>query len=1723
MANATNCDPFAGEIAEPDSNVEFNYREQFDIKDIAKINSCWDFTKHFHEVHRNDEFQSGYEDVIDLSTWEYQENPTNNSNFWGMLKTGFEPAAQDIYERIANFNQNIRDIEYCTIDALKSLASELDVSLSNYIEYDFPKDIRNLLDIMSVNRTLLLHEGKMIKPESLTKIIEIVGELPDIATELNSGFMVGHDTCPLEYSVLDVDDLTDFIDCVFEAQIKHILTLTGNPDSNGVSPSLLVLLQTQETEDSAEINELKISYNIPLSFNVKSIVSNIVIGRDSELNYTTLERELILTEISSRVDSPLLEGSVNNEYVYDKLSVISQYIKLIDDINSDNSDRDATSSGIVPSSSITLDQLLDPTTDLEGNTYMDNVVADTAKMLRNVCMDISHSREYLKMIAQKHVRTGTGSIVSEVVKEYIYRNFTPNSIWSKHTFETDTDRIAIDDLNISDAADVSLVEYYDKTNYLNIREPDESTDSTSNLRFWEGDNYDAAVNLSEHTLTDVIEFYENLGWGSDITSINESLSAIYDVHAIRSYIDPTTATVQSIPPTGTFGTQGSWTYNDVTTQLIVQLDEPDEFGYSTTSAYADWIASGILDDFTEAELLTAWLETPDVDVWKSDPYVINGYDLTQTPAAQAWINANYSTTTFDQTDSIGNWLVSPIINNQLTLNEFEAEWETIFFQEPSAIGWFTSVDRFAENYNDMQSNVIIDTYLYGDEFDTQPIPQPTGNLGLPPGTIPSVAQWNTSPWIVELNSLPLPLEESENIGVLFDPRSDWKDSPFVAYFEEVPFANGQLNVTEVIIFGKIASIEYLLSIDAIDSIDDFDTDINYFTGESLDPMYSKYSYKSGVHNRLNTNHPTIAPIPFIWNLIEAKSSFENCLSDIGNISWGDVANIQAVYESTVTDGATHNLQDVNTGTFTGYRSEYQESNKTIEGTDELNMNLDRPGPWNSDALKELISGDNAQFIADVLAGTNEFYTHLDLTEAEFEKISRQLDYYEQAIRDLSEFKIYKYAKDSNGNHYTLFKDTNNFSTPGKIWVRKKNHPLSFPLFAYNTGLPLYDDASYVLDTTSGDVHQANISLSSTPNFGLVSNKCYDFSILEDGTIVAYGADCGVDNVQSYNGYLAIITPAIVDLTDDPTTIIEGEQLVMYPNEQSKNEGIAIPLDSKYIGYYVSPDGTRLVLNTVVKADWHANEYLTAGGDVPSMATYISDNEYEFEIESDTINLTTGLVTTLSTIAESKFDEVTFDAADVVSGFFHNNWKLHLSDAKLSIIHEANMSNYELAVELGDGSIEKLDNDSTLENGVYTEGLQSFDFKLTSSLIIPAFSLLTEVKQYIRHGISMYKPIVPEITNMSESTAHLEWDAIGLLTDNTFDLAPFIADLSSTDTCISDIVDNVIELAPMFGDAVLNPNLTLDYTIGSYMPQLDANAITNWRRFKISDANQYVYNAPIDMGNPTWQVNNIDSTIGTDNIIVTDNSSDPFVLLSDRFTTDYLVNTYMSNGSATGVSGVILGVYEDPSELVFDPDKGITHPRVHTLSVIADFSIASPTLKFVYDLGLSTEIIIKTLLQSEIDDVAASEGANPSFATTPGLLTERQFEVQRRGCSINVRFGKGRDRNDLIFYFNLDLNDHNIDWTGIPVQEFSDWNHIGYISIGGNNPTFEVEKDKVYDSVGVSVTDIATGISISSTMINITTNIDQSDPLNDLFSHNITSDDPYFNITSDDSVTNIVAD
>lgn len=109
---------------------------------------------------------------------EYVQNPIWQEDYtelWGLISGATDGIGRIVYEHVANFVQNVRDIDTCGLHQLYSLAKELNVEQIFSYDLKYPGDLGELMDILSINKSYLLTSGYILTNDNLKSIYNNLG------------------------------------------------------------------------------------------------------------------------------------------------------------------------------------------------------------------------------------------------------------------------------------------------------------------------------------------------------------------------------------------------------------------------------------------------------------------------------------------------------------------------------------------------------------------------------------------------------------------------------------------------------------------------------------------------------------------------------------------------------------------------------------------------------------------------------------------------------------------------------------------------------------------------------------------------------------------------------------------------------------------------------------------------------------------------------------------------------------------------------------------------------------------------------------------------------------------------------------------------------------------------------------------------------------------------------------------------------------------------------------------------------------------------------------------------------------------------------------------------------------------------------------------------------------------------------------------------------------
>lgn len=1289
--------------------------EGFDEVDQGLLTVSRDLSAGGVEIRSLAEYLSGGE-KFDIS--HDTLNQSGNSTLWLFLSGANEDIGKEVYNKISNLVKNVSDIDYCEIGGLHSISKQLGANNLKYLDIDYPIEIENIINLFSIKRDLLLHSGNIATKISIDNLLNTVYTL--------SGY-TNHTATPLN-TVEAVDALKDYIynagkntavsgivktyndteyiqliENVIEYTIKKILYVDNGKvlrtfDKNAVD------------EDTSDINFLKDNLNVELSFFVKGAVDNIIFGISKLEDYTYPEQILIQTEISSRASDfrNLVEISK-----YERLKTLKfkHMIKFIDDVNFYNS----SLSGEYLED-ISIHNFTDYTNDIPVSGTItieqENMISIVVKQIRNICIELSYQRDYLKYLSQKFALIGTQSLIEILVKEYLYRNYTSREFWRLHSFGDNNTSILSQELsaliqlpsNLSGTipeSSIKIVEYQDTTEYLNLQTKYNDNTGAVNYRFWEKETViDGAISDGGHTSGEILDFYKNNGFTGNYNDLVSLISKVYDIGAVSANITPNwyKVSTSNIPTSGVYGTNGIFNFNHTTNVLSLTGDITWVENNSTSA----WLENNVIKDLGITQFKNLWAQTPVISAWNNNLTAVIPSLSGVTSVVDYFIQHYLVTGWVPNTDTY-YWKSSPLLNFK-TDAAFSTLWNTAYTTNnnvvSAAIAWMKNVDRLNQ-----------DTF----QWKSLPIVK---NVGL---TYPaSQLDWDNTGFTLTFNDSPFTFTSN---GFTFDlvkfNNSTLKLNETYEPFSKV-FSTGISNTKTLTDLKEI--FEFLVSKNIVDitTINEGYEERSYFTNNPLSGMYKKYSGINGLNNPANsknTIHPTFTYTPFIWNLIELRSHVHQCFSKVVNPSRKKyrivdnkiVSDINGLNQRIDDNGSVINSWVKNNSEYLATSSYYEESIK-LDKFNKQNKIIDRDGPWIWEALSAFVS-DSSSFITSVsgsaqnngtlVSGYAEpYFKHIKFTNSELSKIVSQLVRYENQIKELSGQVIYQYATDKFDNHYTLFKTDDNLDTHGSIWVRYKNHPLSFPAIGLSG-----NTITYGTDITREYEYSQIDTTLNIDKFYLAASRCYDFEIYDNGYIATFGGDCLDNTYGAVKGIVSVNKISYENFKYDNSV-----RLSVLQSSSSSFEGWQLHNNQKYVGIYSTGDNIGLVSVEAPISGEISGSYLTPisgsawirginGSDIITESVPSSASMYRIKLNFDSYNTYTDKINNFSDTFENIYDE--FIAPSAVIPDRYNNWRLSYNGDKLGISYETAITSSYRYNSLSGATEPFIDlNDcDTIENGI----------------------------------------------------------------------------------------------------------------------------------------------------------------------------------------------------------------------------------------------------------------------------------------------------------------------------------------------------------------------------------------------------------------------------------------
>lgn len=114
-----------------------------------------------------------------VNSWKnYEEGNVNDvdaSKLWKTAVNVIDDIGAEVYEKISNYIDNISNIDLCSIKSLISLCKYTNYSdVLTTLEYNYPKEIEDLINLFSINKNILLNSSKVLTLDSAYSVIQAI-------------------------------------------------------------------------------------------------------------------------------------------------------------------------------------------------------------------------------------------------------------------------------------------------------------------------------------------------------------------------------------------------------------------------------------------------------------------------------------------------------------------------------------------------------------------------------------------------------------------------------------------------------------------------------------------------------------------------------------------------------------------------------------------------------------------------------------------------------------------------------------------------------------------------------------------------------------------------------------------------------------------------------------------------------------------------------------------------------------------------------------------------------------------------------------------------------------------------------------------------------------------------------------------------------------------------------------------------------------------------------------------------------------------------------------------------------------------------------------------------------------------------------------------------------------------------------------------------------------
>lgn len=1298
--------------------------------DLKRKGSEYSTTSKYVDWVGNPAWKEGYNELVSTGN-----DQVGNAKMWSTLSATSDEVGSEIYEKISNYISNINDIDTNSLHGVKSYADMIGYDTNmDYLEFVFPLEIAKLLDIFSIKKDILLKTDKVLTIDSRTTMFnEIKSPLQNINGFMDGYVLSGFDQSTQDYiasvsgdpvlhtMLTDDDAYIKYIDDCFETAITDMVLLkyreyesnelpSNDDDPYNYDPTIIEhsyesqyiwkstindlksgRLFLTPNSDNEIINDTKIKYDIPLWFPEKRYVDEINASLRSIDDFTVVEQIVLNLEMDRRKEERNSKIGVSR-YFIERENKVKEYFQFLELFNQSLDSSEVSEYSVDTSKFVVNDNVVNNTpTIIDTGNGMNQLSVDVIQRvsikLRNIALKISYIRESLKIQAQRYYQTGSSLILTELISDYFSRYvYGTDSFWRYDV----NNNGSIPSIEKNDNFGIDIIEYTDVTEYMNISAVgDESNpDYKLNSRYWElGANSNGVFDDDQ-----IENFYKNQTnlefdvVSNGVSGYDDTLKDFFDIVYNSAAVSATSGTLTESTTISTTIDTGNYYLNsdDLTPSGEVDVcplsDDlfKDGFGDYTTST-----SNGLAHEGWN-ELNCDSIEHGLDPLYSNNTLIVNPSVSDSYPVGKLLLN-----------DVILN---EPLINGSMCVLEITYRKNTLGNNHPCQLRVFDGVtyNRVSEPRHDLDSDRTYGTY-----------------------TTTFTVSDNTNCYLdfYDCNSGYLIYVNSIKIYKLADPSD-------VTYFVD----------TNSLTMSSVTTIDTIIS--PIDGVN----------------VYSKYiGTPDGMYpyaNIKNVYHPSYQVHPYMKNFYEIIRD-DNPLDNLFKY----VTEGYEVDYATIGDRIDEygNLIDMWRRTsvdFTGYTTAYEESDN-LDDANTINELIDVEHPFIYSAISDLYNNSNA-CISSVQNQSGYFYDtyykHLKLTTPELNIIYTQLNEIAGDINSIipssivntelykvSSKLIYKYFKDQFGNVYTLFKDEDTFDNLGQIWMRKKNHPISFPLFRFGLSdnnrsdtsqIPIGVHDSLKDELFTSNTNTQNQGIMNVYDMGFTNNLIYivynnhneGVSTTPNDATVMFG-HINVENIETDN----ILHPVMSFNHDSVLNVERFAPSLSDPNNRLQ-----------YVGTYVK---SGELVGVFIE--------LTGDGSFPSFPPTPQTNYRTFSsrvicMKYSPLNYVKPVLSTIHTNYNNLFK------------WNHNGWRLENTNSILSIVFESNVIPKDEDVvrnlpqstgdssQFGSTTYDQMIRENNQVN-LYQNGFTTIDYEL-NDLVTPTSVTQYDVSYFYKNSDVSYYPL-----------------------------------------------------------------------------------------------------------------------------------------------------------------------------------------------------------------------------------------------------------------------------------------------------------------------------------------------------------------------------------------------